>query len=358
MKDILVFCNTYYQLLVAIQLQLTLKQKDRVSIFLTDQSRGAEEIAKRLRKANFFHQVFFAKTKVNPKQANMAFKLRVLCDGIFGSLPADIPHDYVCHELIGFNLDLATCGVYAALYRRNPAILCNTMEEGLLSYDVPESTSGLMRTICKARRLLGKKNLRTSVRSFYCFNPQVYHGALTPVQIPRIDCRNPQLHDLLQQVFLADTQLTPFTQKYIYLPCIYDMEGGAAIGEVALAKNLATQVGEENLLAKPHPRDNADRYANAGVTVAANSPIPFEVLAILQDYSDKVLITTLSGSVLNISALLAEPPVSYYAYPLCQLEGNPLAQHFQKVIDRYLDPASGLDVTNIRLLDNLSQLSD
>lgn len=358
MKDILVFCNTYYQLLVAIQLQMTLKREDRVSVLMTDESRGAEQVAARLGKTGFFHRVFFMNTKVSPEQVDTAYKLRMLRGGIFGSLPADMPRDYVCHELIGFNLDLSTHALYGALYRRNPNIVCNAMEEGLLSYQVPESSSSLMNTICKVRRWLGKRNLRTSVKNFYCFNPQVYRGLLNPVQIPRMDRGNQQLRDLLQQVFLPEAQLRPYEQKYIYLPCIYDMEGGAPIGEAALAKELAQAVGQENLLVKPHPRDDANRYLAAAITVDTNAPIPFEVLCILQDLSDKVLITTLSGSVLNVSALLAQPPVSYYAYPLCRIEGNPMAQHFRGVVDHYLDLGSGLNASNIRLLENLSQLTD
>lgn len=356
MKHILVYCNTYYQLLVAIQLQLTLKQEDKVSVLLTDESRGAEEIAARLKASGFFHGVFFWKTRTASEQVNAAYKLRCLQSGIFGSVPEDMPKSYICDELIGYNLDLATHGVYASLKRRNKAMVCNAVEEGLLSYRTPESTSGLLRAIQSVRKALGRENLRQSVKQLYCFNPGVYRGSLEPVAIPRLDCSNETLRRVLQQVFLKDQVLEPYTQKYIYLPCIYDMEGGAPIGELALAQALAQQVGKENLLTKPHPRDDADKYRAAGVKVDTNSSVPFEVLCILQDLSQKVLITTLSGSLLNVSALLEKPPVCYYAYPLCELGNNPMAQHFCGVIRSYLSPESGLETSNIQLLDKLSQL--
>ena len=356
MKNILVYCNTYYQLLVAIQLQLTLKGEDKVSVLLTDASRGAEDVAARLKQTGFFHNVFFLHTKVAAEQINMAYKLRIFWGGVFGSTPQDMPCDYVCDELIGFNLDLSTQGVYAALYRRNPHIECHTMEEGLLSYEVPESSNGLMNTICKVRRFLGKKNLRASVQKFYCFNPQAYGGTLTPVLIPRMDCQNAQLKSLLQQIFLGQKSLEAYMQKYIYLPCIYDIEGGEPIGELALAKRLADQVGKDNLIVNVHPRDDAEKYRAAGLAVDTNSSVPFEVLCILQDLSQKILITTLSGSVLNVSALLTQPPTCYYAHSLCRLEANTMAQHFCGVVTRYLNPDSGLNMPNIQLLENTAQL--
>lgn len=358
MKNILIYCNTYYQLLVAIQLQLTIKKEDSVSVILTDESRGSKEIADRLRGAGFFHGVYYLEKKVGPEQVGAAYRARTLCSGVFGRLPEGMPRDYVCDELIGYNLDLSTHAVYAALCRRNPAICCNAMEEGLLSYATPESSSGLLRAIQRCRRLLGWKILRKSVRKFYCFNPSVYQGELEPVAIPKLDCSSAMLRGLLQQVFLGDRVLEPYRQKYIYLPCIYDMEGGKPIGEAALAAMLQKQLGKNDLLVKVHPRDDAGRYSASGAVVDTNSPVPFEVLCILQDFADKVLITTLSGSVLNVSALIAQPPACYYAYPLCELEGNPMAQHFCDVISHYLAPDSGLEVPNIGILTRITQLTD
>lgn len=358
MKQVLVYCNTYYQLLVAIQLQRTLKRQDRVSVLLTDESRGAEKIAQRLRAAGFFHGVYYLNTKVSEAQVTAAYRLSMLRKGVFGSLPADMPRDYVCHEFIGFNLDLSSHGVFAALYRRNRKIVCSAMEEGLLSYRTPRSTSGLLRSIEKLRAAFGWENLHGKIGQFYCFYPKAYAGDLEPVAIPRLDSRDPELRALLQQIFLADQPLEPYRQRYIYLPCIYDISGGDPIGERELTAVLCQGVGAENLLIKVHPREDASAYGTAGAEVDANSTVPFEVLCILQDLSQKVLITTLSGSVLNISALLAQPPVSYYAYPLCRLEGNPLAQRYRGVVNRYLDPESGMDLTNIRLLEDLSQLTE
>ena len=357
MKNILFFCNTYYQIIVAVQMMLTVKKGDKGTVILTDQSAGAEQIAEKLRSTGIFENVFFLPAKVIPAQVTPAYKVKALARGVFGSLPKGMDKQQKFDELIGFNMDMATHDVFAGLYNMNPHIICNSMEEGLLSYETPWSDSGLMRMIWKVRHVLGKKNLRENIKKFYCFNPAVYKGSLEAVPIPKIEKSNAQLLAALDAVFLAGKSLEPYDRKYIFLSCVYDQEGGEPIGELDAAMQIAGLVGKENLLVKVHPRDNVSRFVEAGLTVDRNSSVPWEVICINKDFSRHVFITTLSGSVLNVGALLANAPLSYYCYPLCHMENNAKAQHFQKVIDNYVLNTPELGLEKVRILTNINQLT-
>ena len=358
MKNTLFFCNTYYQLIVTIQMKLTIKNEEQVTVVLTDESRNAEVIFERLRQTQLFHKVFFLQTKDAKTKVDAKFKLRAIKNGLFGCLPEGMDPKAKYDELIGFNMDLPTHYLFAALVKNNPALVCNAMEEGLLSYGVEDPGSGLLTLLYRLRRCFGKKNLREETGGFYCFNPAVYQGSKTALSVPKISRENARLREILETLFLQDASVDPYKQRYIYLPCIYDIEGGEPIGELELAKKIAAQVGAENLLVKVHPRDDAKKYENAGLTVDRNSAVPWEVLCIHEDFSRHVFITTLSGSVLNVSAFLANAPESYYAYPLCDLEKNPLAQKFRGVIDGYVLKNSELALDNIRILRNIEQLAD
>ena len=327
MKNTLFFCNTYYQLIVAIQMKFTIKKDEQVTVVLTDESRNAEVIFARLQKAQLFHQMFFLQTKNAKEKNDTKFKIKAIKKGLLGCLPEGMDPKAKYDELIGFNLDFSTHYLYAALIKNNPNMICNAMEEGLLSYGVEDPGCGLLSMLYKIRKCLGKKNLREEAKGFYCFNPAVYQGGRTALPVPKIDRENERLHQVLKDLFLQAAPVAPYYQRYIYLPCIYDMEGGVPIGELELAKKIAAQVGAENLLVKVHPRDDAKKYENAGLTVDRNSAVPWEVLCIHEDFSQHVFITTLSGSVLNVSAFLANAPKSYYAYPLCDLTQNSLAQN-------------------------------
>lgn len=358
MKNTLFFCNTYYQLIVAIQMKLTIKKEEQVTVVLTDESRNAETICERLRQTQLFHKVFFLQTKNAKTKVNAKFKLQAIKNGLCGCLPEGMDPKAKYDELIGFNLDLPTHYLFAALVKNNPGIICNAMEEGLLSYGVEDPGSGLLSMLYKVRKCFGKKNLREEAKGFYCFNPAVYKGSKTALPVPKISRENARLGEVLETLFLQDAPVDPYKQRYIYLPCIYDIEGGEPIGELELAKKIAGEVGKENLLVKVHPRDDAKKYENAGLTVDKNSAVPWEVLCIHEDFSQHVFITTLSGSILNVSAFLANAPRSYYAYPLCDLTQNPLAQKFRKVIDGYVLECSELALNNIKILHNIEQLAD
>ena len=355
MKNILFFCNTYYQLITAIQIKLTLKANDRASVIITDHSANAKLISDRLRNTNIFDGVYFFETKVSPEDVNLSFRIKAIKNGFFGKFPNGMNKNERFDELIGFNMDLPTHYVFASLWKKNKNIICNRMEEGLLSYRTPASSSGLLSTLCKLRSLFRKPNIRQCIESFYCFNPEIYTGDLCPIAIPRIDKENPKLRDSLEYIFLSDSKLDTYTQKYIFLSCIYDIDGDAPIGELELAKKIADTVGKENLLVKVHPRDDKSKYEAAGLTVDKNSSIPWEVVCIEQDFSQHVFITTLSGSILNVSAMLASAPKSFYGYPLCQTEKNMLAVHFKKVIEDYTGNPK-FDAKNIKILYNIDEL--
>ncbi len=62
-KSILVISNTYFQLIVAIQLKETCWFNDKVDIVITDQSNNSEKVAKNLSKLQIFNKVIWRKTK-------------------------------------------------------------------------------------------------------------------------------------------------------------------------------------------------------------------------------------------------------------------------------------------------------
>ena len=59
----LIICDTYAQLIEAIQMKITLFKDDIVDIRISDHSVGAEMVSDRLQKLNIFNNVYFVKTK-------------------------------------------------------------------------------------------------------------------------------------------------------------------------------------------------------------------------------------------------------------------------------------------------------
>lgn len=340
----LFFCNTNYQLIIAMQIAVSF-DKD-CSIIITNEIKNCEEIVKNLCETKLFDRVVC----IDVKTAKKSFTLTKQC--ISGNAPEEIK-DCVFDEFVGFNFDIPSHIIYAYFYEKNKKIIVNKMEEGLMSFYTPETTCGVIQTAGKIRRFLKKRNLKDKVSGFYCFLPEANKSGIPSIQIPLIN-QNSEISQYLNAVFCRNIKFT-YKEKYIFLSCIYDIEGGEPIGELELAKMIADRVGKENLLVKVHPRDNKEKYIDAGLKVDENSVVPFEVIQINNDFSDKVLITTLSGSVLNFNSVLEAVPKSYYGYELCKLERNPLALHYKEVLEQYLSDKE-LGLRNMYVLKSVEEL--
>lgn len=340
----LFFCNTNYQLIVAMQISISLKKNS--SIIVTNAIKNCEEIISNLKETGLFERVAY----LDVKTEHNSFELIQRC--VFGYAPKEVK-DCVFDEFIGFNFDIPSHMVFAFFNRKNRNIVVRKMEEGLMSLNTPETSCRVIEVSTRIRKFLHKRNLRCSVSGIYCFSPKVNRSGIPSIQIPLIN-KNSKIKEYLNTVFCKN-RIFEYKEKYIFLSCIYDIEGGDAIGEFELAKAIADKVGKKNLLVKVHPRDDKEKYISSGLKVDENSSVPFEVIQINNDFSDKILITTLSGSILNFNSVLENVPISYYGYKLCTLEDNSLAIYYKNIIEQFINDAD-LGLRNIKILESIEEL--
>lgn len=340
----LFLCNTNYQLIVAIQIALSFKKE--CSIIITNQIRNWKDIVRNLKMLKLFDRV----SCIDVRTAKKSSILTIQC--ILGKAPDEIK-DCFFDEFVSFNMDIPSHIVFAFFYQKNKDIVVNKMEEGVLSINTPDTSCGVIKASYKIRRFLNKRNLKDIISGLYCFSPNINRSGIPSIQIPLISS-NSRIREYLNAIFCRNTKFE-YKEKYVFLSCIYDVEGGTPIGELELAKRIADRVGKDNLLVKVHPRDEKEKYIRAGLRVDKNSEIPFEVIQINTDFSNKVLITTLSGSILNFNQAMENAPISYYGYKLCKLDGNPLASHYRDVLEQYLADKK-LGLRNIYVMNRMEEL--
>lgn len=319
--------NTYFQLIVATQLKLTIYKNDEAILIFSDYSNNAEKTVSRLKDANLFCDVICAKFK-NMSKWEEAWHL-------YTSLMQKKHSKWImentplCDEFIFFNTDRAATTLYLRLTKKNPSVHCHRMEEGILSYHDrrAENPYANMKLISKIeyrlRQLLKIPICQESVENFYCFYPEFYNGNLKAVQIPKIQL-NSEIGELLCEIFDIKKEALVYDEKYIFFASVGDFEGGKKIGEVKTALALAEKVGKENVLVKVHPRDTTDNFAAAGLKVDTRSSVPWEAIQLNYDFADHVFLTSSSGSVLSVNMLL-EPknrPETYFLYPMMDTDGN------------------------------------
>ena len=104
-----------------------------------------------------------------------------------------------------------------------------------------------------------------------------------------------------------------YDKKYIYFEECYFAETGY-MEDVELINTLAEKVGKENIMIKIHPRNPENRFEKLGYKTNKDTFIPWEVILMNNDFSDKVLIAIGSQTILTPYMLFGMNMKSYSLY--------------------------------------------
>lgn len=361
MRNVIIICNTYYQLIMAVQLRCTIKKDDDVTLILSDQSNNASCVSESLKKTGLFGAVYFVENReFIKKHASRVKAAKDVFQAVTGNIKmySFLSEDKKYDELIFYNPDTATHCLFAILYKRNTDMIVSRYEESIISYGLKCILDPKMRMIYMIRRIEGKKNLLENVTSFYCVHPELYRGDKVPIKIPDIKEDDIKLRNILGGVFGVDRGDLRYDAKYIYFSSIFDIEGDEPAGELALIQRIAELVGKDDLFVKVHPRDDVKRFTDAGLKVDARSSVPWEIIQLSQDFSEYIFLTACSSSVITVSAVTEKAPQIYFLYKLCEGDNDQLinASHsiediFKMGGDKYLPSAHIVDT-----IDDLRQM--
>lgn len=300
MRRVLIICNTHFQIIVAIQLKLTLFENDEVDLHISDHSLNAELVAARLGRKGLFHDVRYRKTR-EEIGARRTSKLGSFASACFGRRRFPTYPDY--DEVMFYNLNIPVYNVIDSAAASSKNTSFSGMEEGILSYGrmAYGKSPDALDTI---RSATGHPPIKKNVSRFYCFFPELYRSqsqSVVPVRIPPILTTLAELRPILCDVFGYEPE--PIEERFIYFASSSDIDG-CGFGETELVLNIAKHVGASNILVKMHPRDNRSVYSDAGLAVMERSDVPWEVMQICGVADKSVCMTTTSGAFINPSALL------------------------------------------------------
>lgn len=313
----LILCDTYYQLLIAIQLRLTLFQGDSVSVWLSDHTEGAEEVVKKIKVQNCFQDVRFVATKNNVYQKS---KVKSILDILkYNFAFRTIEQVELYDEIIFYNLTLMVYAIEDWYAKVGHTVIWSRMEEGLFSYETDLETGFRVNASRFLRKILPRNDVADLIQNYYCFFPELKkgHREWNRIKIPSIETCLEELKRILNAAFDYSSQV--ITQKYIFFASSSDVDGNP-YGETELVQALAQKIGAQNLLVKMHPRDTRDVYKRMGISVMEQSSIPWEVIQLNWKESKK-LVTVNSGAFISICALFNKNSEGYFLYPSIQFKG-------------------------------------
>lgn len=343
MRRILIVANTYYQLIMAMQMKFTLFSEDYVTLLLSDHSNNAESVHEHLKKQQLFDECVFVKSKGVIHNRSKMDKMKEFFQIVFSK---SNQYEFYLKELsslyydeiIFYNLEIDTYGVFSILAEHNKKLQYSSYEEGVLSYGNFFYDSTKFKIVRKLRRIIGKPAIFDRYQKFYCVYPELYKGFLEAVQIPQISTENKRLKEVLADIFQIQSGVDYSQFRYIYFESIYDTEG-RGIGEVELLLEFAKRVGKENILVKKHPRSTNYVYEENGIAVDTNSAAPFEAIQLNHDMSGCTFVAAMSGSVLSVNSIVDQPSNVLLIYPLTDYQKRQdtyeFAMHVEDVINQF-----------------------
>lgn len=314
--SVLFFCNTYYQVIVAMQLRLTEYRNCRAGLCLTNHSAGSKEVCSRLESIELFDDVLYWE---NRDSMRGAFGLKKIFKLIQFCAPPKKTNRFGDYDtVVFFNISYATYEIVHSLSAGDCPVRLLRMEEGLATCSSLHSHGWRdtlqLRILDDLWRVRGRSRLADEVEGFYCFLPELCDAnfPLPLKRIPSVLDNKDELVGLLKHVFSYRDSEIP--QDYIFFASSLDADG-RGVGETDMVMSLANLIGKENLLIKKHPRDSRTVYEDAGLSVMESSSTPWEVVQLCQDLSNKMLLTCTSGAPLAVPALLGSGPAVYYLRP-------------------------------------------
>lgn len=365
MQNILFVCNTYYQLIMAINMRITLFKNDKVTLLLSNHSKNADVITQNLKNLQVFDKTEYIKTKdIDYGNKNKLNNLYDYLKLIFGKNKKikDLVFDTKYNKFLYFNQNLSSNLIFNILVQSNKYIETYQFEEGILSYpnikgnNLRDLKFGRTKLWCILRKIFSKPILIENTKKVFCLYPDLYFGKLAVEKIPVIKTDG-ELTNILKRVFNVDINKKYYQEKYIYFSSICDFEGGKPIGEFKLIKNIAQLVGKDNLLIKLHPRDVRDIYKKEGLKIAQASSIPWEVMQLLYDFEDKVFLTATSSSVLMSAAITGKSMKAFYLYKLCNIKNNYIAENTVFSLEMYLKNFESNKIfSNIIIAKNIEEI--
>ena len=119
---------------------------------------------------------------------------------------------------------------------------------------------------------------------------------------------------------LFDKEMLP-KQKYIFLEEAF-FKDGIASTDVELLEEIAEIVGKENIIVKLHPRNTVDRFTARGFAVMENTTVPWEMVMLNNDVSQKVFLTISSTAAISAGLSFNKKFKSIYMYKVMSLGMN------------------------------------
>lgn len=309
---VLFLINTPYQLMIAVSLRNNEFKDSIADVIITDNITERRILCDRLSKTNIFERIY----EISVKNVFCDNKLKAIKNRFFG-VKEKFTYTYDC--FLFANLDHSVSAIYGKLKKNNSNINIFMFEDGFATYSDwyteflnmygAKSNSGIVykHNIIKKLFHFVVDDVFKKVKRMYLLSPDIisYSPNFEIIQMKSIEYRNPDIVGLYNRIFGYDASVDAYKQKVIFFEESYYADEIES-NDIELVEQIAAKVGKENIIIKIHPRNPKNRFKELGYSTNKNLSIPWEVIAMNMDLSNKILISIASVAVIEPRTMLAQ----------------------------------------------------
>lgn len=314
-KTNLFLCNSVYQLLNALNLRMHVYGDDAADMIVTDILPDHEALAARLRESGLFDKVYAEKAKFIFRQQYDHSRLKV---NLYRFDPRPLlkrageilAGRYDRYLTAGFDDYIAM--LYVVLQRRNRAIEHIRFEDGGMSYVKDHACVNPVEK--RMKRLFGIRPLGEILAPMYLYEPELYsaNDGRRLLQMPKLSPDDREFIEKVNGIFSVSSG-EELSRRAVFFEASYYADGLTTNDRELVA--LCHDILGDELCIKLHPRNGANRFAEAGIAVM-HTDMPWELYCLNHDVSGKTLISVTSNAAISPQLFLARPPRTVLLYKL------------------------------------------
>ena len=320
----LYLCPTLLHLFNCIVLEHSFQDHENADIWLSDATDFSEKVEP-LRRCGLFREVHFlaiqpplealkAMPEKNAKQDIMKRPLSYFTE--VAQLLEDPERVY---DTVYTNQDsYFSKAVYYCMVEKGQLPVIHFVSEGTASYAIDLSNTA---KDWMPHEYYGEAAYVKRLGELWSYIPELYSGGvetLVQKRLPSTVMTDDNLRGILRSVY---GEIPAFSQKVVLFEGAF-MGDSILTNEMNLFLTVAEKVGKENVIVKRHPRNPFDRWTPMGFAVMENFTVPWEIMLMDMDVSDKLLVSVASFTCLSpmemyhkqTNAILLQPLMLGRAY--------------------------------------------
>lgn len=347
-KKVLFGTDSYFQLMTAINLRMTLYKDWDANVIVYGSTPSADVITQRLNEVKVFDHVYLASTSLT--RCGQKYSKKEKLPKYFVYLYSLFSPQQVVKKAIGTKLETAydefIINSYGALpdaifnvcYKNNRSVRVKRIEDGFVSYFVEfgnKKSTGRRFVEELFGKIFGTKDLRNFIDAYYFVEPELVIAQLPypVIRSPKFSRDNKELVRVLNLVFDYDESLK-FDKK------IYLFEDGSLFfmnndEEVDIVNELKTVVKPKDFIVKMHPRRKENRFKALGVDVMEKSNIPWEVIQLNNHFDGRIFITVASSVAFSSDIYFGDKCHKILLFKCLNNPPSLINEDFKKYLMRY-----------------------